>query len=323
MTERAQARGSAAKLGGGSIVLCGPQHADPSVPRVLKELGVKGPVAIVTAGWQEREGEPGTIADVGFPTVELALHKRADDVFAKDPELATAYKARQTTLKLMQDAYRIRLNHAAEAARAIGVLGGGAQLISEETVASSEMIRHIDRDHLDRCQMLHVAFHAQWHPAQRPAVVRHAAELRALFDGVDALVIAGGHVAVLLNRLRLFDVVPLAGARPIVAWSAGAMALTERIVLFHDDPPHGQGVSEILDAGLGLARGLVALPDARFRLHLGDKDRVSQLAQRYAPARCVTLDHGAQLWLESGVLVRAREAQQLLPTGAVEREWLR
>ena len=301
------------------IVLCGPQHAEPTVPRVLEELGVRGPVAIVTAGWQEREGEAGVVADVKLPTIELALHKRADDVFAKDPELATAYKARQTALKLMQDAYRLRLDHAAEAARAINVLS--KELAADENLASSEMIRHIDRDHVQRCRARHAAFEEAWHPSQRPAIVRHVAELRGLLADVGALVIAGGHVAVLLNRLRLFDIVALAGQKPVIAWSAGAMAMTERIVLFHDDPPHGQGVSEILDAGLGLAPGIVALPEARLRLHLGDQQRVSQLAQRYAPARCITLDHGAQLWLDDGKLVRAREAQLLEPSGAVVKEW--
>ena len=85
------------------IVLCGAQHAEPSVPRVLRELGVTGPVALITAGWQEREGEPGAAADPGVPVVELGLHARGEQVFADDPELAEAYKARQLKLKLMQD----------------------------------------------------------------------------------------------------------------------------------------------------------------------------------------------------------------------------
>src|SRR5215470_7226923 len=68
------------------IVLCGAQHAEPTVPRALRELRVKGPVAIVTAGWQEREGEPGTVADPGVPAVELALHRRGEQVFADDGE---------------------------------------------------------------------------------------------------------------------------------------------------------------------------------------------------------------------------------------------
>jgi hypothetical protein len=303
------------------IVLCGAQHAEPSVPRVLRELGVKGPAALVTAGWQEREGESGMVADPGVPIVELALHARGEHVFAHDGELAAAYKARQLKLKLMQDFYRVRLDHAAQAARTLAVRSADPELMAEESAASLAVLQHLDRDHLDRCRAVHAAFETALAPRRRPVVARHIEELRAAIEPTDAVVIAGGHVAVLLNRLQLFAIAELAGPRPIVAWSAGAMALTERVVLFHDDPPHGQAISEVLDAGLGLANGLVVLPEPRLRLHLDDTGRVGELAQRYAPATCVALDHGAQIWVDGGRAVRAASAQRLDPSGRVEPGW--
>jgi len=303
------------------IVLCGAQHADPSLPRVLRELGVTGSVALVTAGWQEREGEPGVVADPGVPVVELALHARGEQVFANDAELAAAYKARQLRLKLMQDTYRVRLEYAAQAARAVAVRSVDPELVAEENVASLALIRQIDRDHLDRCRAVHVAFEARWQPLTRAVLARHVRELRRAIEPTSAIVIAGGHVAVLLNRLRLFGLAELAEGRPIIAWSAGAMALTERVVLFHDDPPHGQAISEVLDTGLGLAPDLVVLPEPRLRLNLADAVRVSELAGRYAPAVCVAIDHNAQLWIDGGRAVRAVAAQRLDPTGAVEPAW--
>ncbi len=303
------------------IVLCGAQHAEPSLPRVLRELGVRGPVALISAGWQEREGEPGVVADPGLPVVELSLHARGEQVFAKDAALAEAYKARQLKLKLMQDFYRVRLEHAAQAARAVAVRSADAELRAEELVASLSVLRHIDQDHVQRCVAVHAAFEAALRPSERPIVVRHVAQLRAKIEPTDAIVIAGGHVAVLLNRLRLFGIAELAGPRPIVAWSAGAMALTDRVVLFHEDPPHGQAISEILECGLGLAHDLVVLPEPRLRLHLEDPTRVSELAQRYAPATSVALDHGAQIWVEDGKAVRGVNAQRLDPSGSVEAGW--
>ena len=303
------------------IVLCGAQHADPSLPRVLRELGVTGSVALVTAGWQEREGEPGVVADPGVPVVELALHARGEQVFANDAELAAAYKARQLRLKLMQDTYRVRLEYAAQAARAVAVRSVDPELVAGENVASLALIRQIDRDHLDRCRAVHVAFEARWQPLTRAVLARHVRELRRAIEPTSAIVIAGGHVAVLLNRLRLFGLAELAEGRPIIAWSAGAMALTERVVLFHDDPPHGQAISEVLDTGLGLAPDLVVLPEPRLRLNLADAVRVSELAGRYAPAVCVAIDHNAQLWIDGGRAVRAVAAQRLDPTGAVEPAW--
>ncbi|HEY0190731.1 MAG TPA: hypothetical protein VGC42_06375 [Kofleriaceae bacterium] len=288
---------------------------------MLRELGVSGPVALITAGWQEREGEAGLVADPGMPTVELGLHGRGDQVFAADPELAEAYKARQLRLKLMQDFYRIRLEHAAQAARAVQVRSVDPELLVEEHTASLDVIRHLDRDHLARCQAVHAGFEAAIHPRERRVMRRHLMELRALIAPTQAIVIAGGHVAVLLNRLRLFEIVELAGPRPIIAWSAGAMALTERVVLFHDDPPHGQAISEILDTGLGLARALVVLPEPRLRLDLANRPRVGELAARYAPATCIAVDHGAQIWIDGGRPVRAVDAQRLDPGGSVEAGW--
>ena len=68
------------------------------------------------------------------------------------------------------------------------------------------------------------------------------------------------------------------------------MALSERVVVFHDSPPHGAGDAEVLEAGLGLHRGVVALPHASKRLHLHDRLRVGLFARRFAPAACVALD---------------------------------
>jgi hypothetical protein len=297
------------------IVLLGPQHSEPTLPRVLRELGVKGPVGMITAGMQEREGEPGLVADPGVAVVELALHRRADEVLAGDKELAAAYKARQVRLKLMQDFYRVRLDHAEASLRAIQVRNAGAELLAEEFAASLELVRWIDRDHVARCRDVHAQFDATYKPRERFALSRHLAELRAAIATTDAIVIAGGHVAVLLNRLVLFDVLSQVGDRPVVAWSAGAMALTDRVVLFHDDPPHGKAISEILEAGTGTVPDVVVLPGARSRLHLDDHARVAELAHRYTPSPCVALDRGTRIWVDRGKVVRAEAARRLTVQG--------
>ncbi len=96
----------------------------------------------------------------------------------------------------------------------------------------------------------------------------------------------------LLNRLRLFGLERLLRTRPVVAWSAGAMAIAERVVLFHDHPPQGAGNAELFEAGLGLVRGAVFLPHAASRLALDDPTRVALLARRLARPRACTLDDG-------------------------------
>jgi hypothetical protein len=96
-------------------------------------------------------------------------------------------------------------------------------------------------------------------------------------------------VTILLRRLRLFGVLDLLDAQPIVAWSAGAMVLSERIVLFHDDPPQGAGSAEVAELGLSACKGIVPLPHAEKRLQLGDRERVALFARRFAPDLCAAL----------------------------------
>lgn len=282
------------------IVLLGPQHPEPTVAAVLRGLGVRGPVAVVAAGLQERESDAGALPELGVSAINLTLHARAEEVFGADAALAAAYKERQTTLRLMQDFYRIRLDHAHAAARAISVRHVAPRLLAAERAVSLDTLRRLDAEHLDRTSSLTAEFNERWRPLDRPAVARHRDQLATLLDHADAIVITGGQIATLLNRLRLFELFDLAGARPIVAWSAGAMVLTERVVLFHDSPPHGEPIAEVLDAGLGRVRGVVALPAPHTRLRLDDGDRMMDLATRFAPAACLGLPLRARITAHAG-----------------------
>jgi hypothetical protein len=82
---------------------------------------------------------------------------------------------------------------------------------------------------------------------------------------------------------------------PVVAWSAGAMALAERVVLFADEAVQGSGHAEVYRRGMGLVRGVVPLPHARRRLHLDDPVRVAAFARRFADACCLILDDGVRV----------------------------
>jgi len=108
------------------------------------------------------------------------------------------------------------------------------------------------------------------------------------------VVLAGGRVDVLAHVLHLFNVAAVIRS-PVIAWSAGAMALAERIVLFGDRAPQGPGFPEVHGSGLSLVRGAVVLPHARARLRLDDAPRMAVVARRFAPDRCVLLDPGARV----------------------------
>lgn len=303
------------------VVLLGPQGTSADVGGVLAELGIKGKVALVRAGYQERESEDeAMVATLGVPAVNLGLHARSLTLFREDKEFTAAYQARQHRLRHIQSFYRVRLDKIEDAAKTISVRYVDPDLLEQEEKVSVDQFRHLDADHVERCHALHKAFDARWRLAERPSIARHRAELRTILETTEALVIAGGHVASLLNRLALFDVLGLAAGKPVIAWSAGAMVLTDRIVLFHDFPPYGSDIAQVLDSGLGLAPGVVVLPDPKRRINMDARGGIQRFARRMAPATCVAMDHGARVMFENGVLSRAAGAR-LTTKGVIDREW--
>jgi hypothetical protein len=277
-------------------ILLGPQRFHPDLRQALDSLDNAAPLAVVTAGWQEREDEIEELsAHVGRPVVNLRLYARAEAALAADPALADAMRALQEDVQRQQELYRTRLAHALEAARTLLRRTGGGRLLDEHRRAAIRAVQLLDRQHVVSIARRRAAFDAGWEPIRRPAVAAVRERLAAELSRTGALAIAGGHVAVLLNRMRLFDVIGLARALPVVAWSAGAMALSERVVLFHDSPPQGPGDAEVLEAGLGRVPGVVVLPHARRRLRLDEPSRVALLARRFAPAVCIRFDAGARL----------------------------
>ncbi|MEO6462333.1 MAG: hypothetical protein ABIP29_04595 [Candidatus Eisenbacteria bacterium] len=276
--------------------LLGPQRFDPTLADAVKALGLEGSLATVTAGWQERESEVDELNEhLAGRAVNLALHRRADSVFARDPELAQAHKERQALFRRLQELYVFRLHSLKRVCRELFSRPGDDPALASERGDAIDALRRLDARHLSRLTEIHAAWNERHRPFERDAVAAERREIASLLDGTAGLAIAGGHVAVLLNRLRLFGVLELLGERPVVAWSGGAMVCAERIVLFHDRPPQGRGNAEVLDRGLGVAPGLVLLPHARRRLDLDDPVRLQILALRFAPARCVTLDDRACL----------------------------
>lgn len=303
-----------------TLILLGPQRLRQTLAQAVRGSGVEGDVAVVTAGWQEREEEVDELREhLGGRVTNLQLYARAEAVFEADPELARALRQRQDRLRRMQEVYRLRLSYALDAARALLTRRGDAELLGPERDEAIAAVRELDRAHLQRVTDVHREIDEQWRPFEREAVARHREELAGLLAGCAAFAIAGGHVAVLLNRLRLFGVAELAAGKPVFAWSGGAMVAGERLVLFHDDPPQGAGNAEVLEAGLGLYRGLLPLPHARRRLRLDDPLRVGLMARRFAGDECVALDDGAILRRDGGRWAPwgGDGSRRLLPDGTV------
>ena len=298
------------------VVLLGAQQINPTVGSRVTTLGIAGKLAIITAGWQEREPEDAELrAHLGGRVVNLRLHARGEDVFKHDRELASAHRARQDALRIMQDLYRLRLERAVDAERAVRAAHVPEAFREEARLACVQSLRELDAWHLSVCARIRAEYDAEAAPSARMGL--HLEELVATLEDCEAVAIAGGHVAVLVNRLFMFNLSALIGRRPVFAWSGGAMALTERVVLFHDSPPQGENDCEVLDHGLGLVPDLVVFPEPERRLHLDRHEHLNLMSERFQPARCLALPGGASVVWRDGRLQEPNGVVPLGPAGAL------
>jgi len=300
-----------------SVTLLGPQRLRPIVKRVLDDQELDGPLGVITGGWEEREDEVDDLRDhCQRETLNLGLYGRMEQVLAEDQALSQALTDRNDRLRVAQTFYRRRLGPLLDSVRRLHELKvSRMELLPAERAHAIKAVAELDAHYLNQIRGIHAAFRELWDPVERPAVAAAREELRQILADCAALLIAGGHVGVLLDQLTLFELPTLVDETPIVAWSAGAMVLTERIVLFHDSPPQGRGDPEVYDDGLALAPQVVALPHARSRLKLEDKVRVKILCERFQPASSVALDEGCGIHWDGQAWTAIGPTRRLTPQG--------
>ena len=303
-----------------SVTVLGPQRR-PTVHHVVRGLRLDGPVAIITAGWQERESDDeelrqlvgGAQADA---VINLRLRARWLEVLDQDRELAEAERAHDAALAELRHLYLLQLEHALAAVYDMAHRSHARPRLRERALGDAlEAVRLLDAQHLARVAELQAAFWDAWRPQEHPAIAAHREQVHGALRQAVGIVLAGGHIGELLRVLHLFHVQPHL-PRSVVAWSAGAMALTERVVLFHDFVPHGMAATEVHGDGLGAVRGAVLLPHPRRRLRVDDRVRMAVLARRFAPARCVMLDDGVRVSFGADADLPS-DARVVTPDGAI------
>ena len=281
------------------VILLGPQRR-PTVDAAVRLLATlrepadrpaDGPVATVNAGWQEREADDGELSRVlGGRDVNLRLYQRWLDVRDRVPEYAAGAGRLDGVLAELQELYLTRLDYALRTVYALQHREPDDGLRSEAMSEAVAVVRELDATHLRRVNEARLEFFDQLRPHDRPVIAEYRAAVSEVLADAAALVIAGGHVGVLAEVLHLFNIAAALNGTarhgaPVIAWSAGAMTLTDRIVLFHDRAPQGAGHPEVYGSGLSLVRDVVLLPHARARLLLDDGPRMAVLARRFAPAQ--------------------------------------
>ena len=168
-------------------ILLGPQRR-PTLDAVVRSLGLPGPFATVTAGWQEREPDDGELrALLGGRGVGLELYRRWLDVQERDPEYAAASRALADVLAELADLYLLRLDYALQAVYALQRRTSGSAL--DEAVAG---VQSLDAAHLARVNEVRGEFFDRLRPHDRPVIASHRAEVAGLLGSAAALSSPGG-----------------------------------------------------------------------------------------------------------------------------------
>ncbi len=302
-------------------LLLGPQRPVVNLGKAMTDAGIGGGrIAVISAAWQEAEGDIDDIrALVDNELYDLPLYRRAEALFEADKSLHEAYRNRQDQLIEQQNMYRLRLRQLTIAARVILRAEGNAAAIAEERRHAISQLRALDRHHLRQINRIYERFEDAFAVDRSGPLAEHVAAIQQDLDGTDTVLITGGNVVVLMNRLQLFGLGRLLSRMNIIGWSAGAMTLCDRIILFHDRMPQGRREPEVLCNGLGIVPGTVLLPNAKNRLRTRETVRSSLFSRRFAPATCLTLDNESVLLMQDGKVSDSESVRHIARDGTFAR----
>lgn len=275
-----------------TTILLGPQRFTTTVQATLRSLDCEGPVAMVNSGWEEREAEDaelrGVFDDRG---VNVSLYSRAVETLASDRDLRVAILEHRTRHAELRAFYGIRLQAAWDTVFAVMRRSSKDDVAEGARRSAVQALRDVDDWYAYEVARIVETTATSQVVQSSEALARQRREVAEIISGAALVAVAGGHVGILMETLRLLDVaIPL--QTPVIAWSAGAMAVCDPVVLFHDFAPRGVTAPEVHDRGLGRLRGVIPLPHARRRLALEDRQRMALFANRFPAHRLVPLDDG-------------------------------
>ena len=187
------------------ITLLGPQRRVAGARTAVADLIPEGPVAAINAGWRERESDTAELdAVLGGRMVNLELYRRWQQLTESDPPYADAERRLTANLEDLRGAYQLRLRHALAAVRAVSQRVGNDPVRVAARSDAVAGVRALDAWHIDRSAELRHAFYGEVGLGERPSVTDHRQSVARLLGDSAGLVVAGGHVGVLLHLLHVF-----------------------------------------------------------------------------------------------------------------------
>lgn len=139
-----------------------------------------------------------------------------------------------------------------------------------------------------------LAYEPAWRAAQQ--------RLEQRILEANSIILFGGQLDLLLDALRFFrlrDALAEALRRgtQLVAMSAGAMVLCERVIIYNDLAATRRDF-QLYDRGLSLVRDIQLFPHCTERIQTDDPDNLAYLARRFRHHACVGLNQRSFLLFE-------------------------
>lgn len=158
------------------------------------------------------------------------------------------------------------------------------------------------------CDQIEGYFRDRSRVEEHPVYIAMREEFRNRILSANSIFIFGGHMPVLLNRLKFFDLKgvfneALCRGTNFYTVSAGSMALADKVIVYDDfghraEGGHGREF-EFFDNGLGLVTKVAIFPHCMDRIQTDEPDNLSYLANRFSSGPCVGLNEESFLLVET------------------------
>jgi hypothetical protein len=301
------------------LMLLGPQQSEPRLRQALNSWGITGPVGLIAAGWEEDEFDDGWVhRAVDNTVVNSRLYDFAEQLFVEDPEVIYLLRRRQDDLRKLREVNKIQLDHLLSTARELLRREFVGEDVAAEATVTFKQIREVDSLYIDLVHEVIRKYDKQIEPTTRTTVLDYRKRVLERLNGCQALLIAGGHIGVLLNRLNLSRLLKHIHV-PIIAWSGGAMAMGEKIVFYHHFIPHSSGDAELSRHGMRWFRSMLLFPAASQRLNLASRIEIALLARRFSDDVCYAMDDGSRIEWSSDQIVGMEGINRLSTDGYLVR----
>src|SRR5579864_6560870 len=148
-------------------VLLGPLGPNPPLSAELASVGGDGPVARISAGWEEGERNDAEVdRHLGGGTRNLGLFGRRLDILETDQAYATALHRHRMALAEAQAIYRLRVGHAIDAVHAVRRRYAGARReVGTDLDEAINDVRALDEAHATTIEHAQAEFD-ETHPAE-------------------------------------------------------------------------------------------------------------------------------------------------------------